>query len=1217
MPLLSAILLLFACFGGLAAGEAGSDEITVPMVPFGLLAQDAVTGLDEAGAVGIDLNLPLLRRIVVGPDDVRQVTLAVVCRQVGPRLTALANGGGAEGAVDLATEPGLRRIPLAAGETIAFTAWKQDAHFHGRATLTGLRVVRLDAPGGEQVEELPLAVAGSGSAAGRLGTYAAIGIASRDRLPVVRAQVAMQAGGAAGTFVVPGSRGARLEIVKGVVTLASQGRADADASYDWAPALAFTAGEPGLYAVAGTLAVTAAKPGQRVAWMIGRLDLSGPSLAGAELIWRLRDTDPARVSGLAGRLRLVAGANGQVTPANLDLSHAAAGWLARPDATATLSLALSGADGRSLRGLIEANPTGAVRLASRPKALLFTNPIVPREGVYATMRDGRLQYGDERLRLWGMVKDGSGERIRQLGFNSVRVWFQDSFYTPESAKRGRVMEYVPGDGSKLDRYDRMMADYRRNGLFVMLATTVGSGTGKIPIDLMASDDSWLAGGDDWRAWKEAVRQVKNLDGFGYLDERLWRIRLRHAENVLDHRNPYTGKRYAEEESIALIEVNNEAGLAKRWLEGGFAAWPDYFRAKLVARWNEWLARRYPDPADLLAAWGRLDPDEAPGAVKPEPILANRNRYPRARQQDLLRFVCDLIDGRNQEYRTFCRGLAPNGVGVNVVPFSFDSQYQPNTLWTYGNRLGDTSTVSMYFWRHDSMLTSPPGLYVLDSTRSADRLAVIYETQRARPSPCRGEYPYLLAAMTSWQDFDVVMWHGSWIGGRSPEELLAGTVPPPTKSHFWSGVHLEHDPVMSAAIAMAGRVYLAGTPGVAPRPATYRLGADAIFSYDVWNGLGGRAMSMDTFTRGSRLVFAPDEPGGVSVDGVPLIDRPAAPPATGPVATGPQVTWDWPNGRLIIDAPTTKVLVGRTPASHRFADGIILSGLERPFTVFALISADGRPLCGAEASRRMLVSSGGDARNTGADFDFSVPGGPLEQAKAVRSLGHAPVVVDPAGFTLAFPTPISGTFTAYDFALREILRLPLADASALRQPGQTWWMGELAIASRGPAAEPPCDQSPGATTAAIALPAGSERSDPALAAIPHPIPGLAWGDNYAFAHRALRDSPLTKTAVSPFAVGGGTISVSELDGVWGQPANVDLAFVGDRMRSIAVTFTQAPAFSDLLDGLRREHGTPVREALVGVASEQSEVRWRLPGGVGLIATEVQGVVRLVYELEPAR
>ena len=47
------------------------------------------------------------------------------------------------------------------------------------------------------------------------------------------------------------------------------------------------------------------------------------------------------------------------------------------------------------------------------------------------------------------------------------------------------------------------------------------------------------------------------------------IELQHeyARDLLTHVNPYTGKRYADEPAVALIEISNEDGLIREWLWG--------------------------------------------------------------------------------------------------------------------------------------------------------------------------------------------------------------------------------------------------------------------------------------------------------------------------------------------------------------------------------------------------------------------------------------------------------------------------------------------------------------------------------------------------------------------------------------------------------------------------------------------------------------------------
>jgi hypothetical protein len=130
----------------------------------------------------------------------------------------------------------------------------------------------------------------------------------------------------------------------------------------------------------------------------------------------------------------------------------------------------------------------------------------------------------------------------------------------------------------------------------------------------------------------------------YVDERLWKIRLKHAENLFTHCNPYTSKRYPEDEIIALVEINDEAGVIRNWLEKGFDKWPVYFRDKLQRQWNAWLAKRYKTDEALRAAWSKLDAGEsaAAGAVRLEPTILTHRNHPEARQRAFLTFL-DQVD----------------------------------------------------------------------------------------------------------------------------------------------------------------------------------------------------------------------------------------------------------------------------------------------------------------------------------------------------------------------------------------------------------------------------------------------------------------------------------------------------------------------------------------------------------------------------------------------
>ena len=704
------------------------------------------------------------------------------------------------------------------------------------------------------------------------------------------------------------------------------------------------------------------------------------------------------------------------------------------------TLQVFGAAGGKLR-----QPAIQATIAAYPKAPPFAFDLKPEPGVYCTVKDGHLDYGGRRLRLWGIVGYGAVERKRKMGFNCSRLWDEPDLYDHQSVKRGEPKAAAPAEP---DKFDVELAAIRRQGMFVMYAGL----THTIPLDKyrdsLLADDSLLAGGDDWAAWKEAVKGKVDQNRLTVLDERLAKLRFAHAKNLLNHRSPLTGKRLGEEEAIVVYEVWNELGFLVWALEGGLEKSPEYFREKARAKWNAWLARQYADESALRKAWGRLESGESlvGSRVQLAPMFAQRNEFPEARSRDFVRFWIELLDAFNQEFRRQCRAQMPRGVGVNVAPFSFDTQYRPSIPWDYTKSLGDANCFGMYFWGIREELARPPSMYVIDSHALADRPTILYETNQARPSAFRSDYPQRIAALACWQDWDGVVFH-YWAGIPEPdapdEDYLLAAMPHVNRSHYWTGVQHAFDPVMCSSMAIAGRLFLGHAAAAAPDPVTVDVGRKAIFGFDAYNGLG---LGPITFARGARIRFTPDRDTGVSVAGGPLGDPPRV---TDAVRSGREIVWDWPHGRLIVDTPTYKAYVGRTAGAYRFCDGLTLSDVTGPWVCFALASDDGRPLVGANASGRMLVTAVFDAKNRGFEIDPAYPGGgPLDTSDAIRHRGTAPVMVDKLGYTLAFPTEISGQFEGYDFALRRVVSQSVSGGNRLVCGPRDLSWGVLTIRQRG-------------------------------------------------------------------------------------------------------------------------------------------------------------------------
>jgi hypothetical protein len=913
--------------------------------------------------------------------------------------------------------------------------------------------------------------------------------------------------------------------------------------------------------------------------------------------------------GLADLLRQIAGGK-----------SANDGLIVRVSSSQTAPLSIGGpADSGRL-------PALAITAQPSPHPVLYDPSIKPTPGVYTTLKDGHLYYGQQRLRLWGVVGAPHPDRLVKMGFNAERIWEprveisknKTNFYTAESLKRGEAATYTKGDGSMIDQWDRRFADDKAHGLFVMFAALQNG----MPVVPLAADDSFIAPGHepgsdagDWQAWKKAILTPKIeplLPRIAVIDDRLLAIRKRAARNLLTHVNQYTGKPYGQDEAIAVYEVFNENGFCRVALEGEYEKWPAFFQEEFRAKWNGWLKGRYHDDAALMAAWGKTAAGEslAQSTVKLGPTLQNRASASPSRASDFVRFVIEIDHHFQEDFRAYCRTLAPPGIGVNVAPFSFDTQYRPHMAWNYANSLGDVNCFGMYFWELSSSLSRPPSAYVIDSNTTQGAATILYETNCGRPDPYRAEYPLKLAALASWQDWDGIFWH-YWSQSEEPDEAYLTTpMAPPAKSHYWTAVQHQNDPVMCSAMSIAGQIFLRHDIHPATQPAVFEVGAKALFGYDHYAGAG---VARQTFVRGATIRFRADSPSGISLDG-------AAPPENQPltdaVASGDQILWDWPNGRLIIDTPTAKAYVGKFRGPFKFKDGIVLGDVSTPSVSFAMASRDGKPLVGPDASHQIYVMAVADARNTDFRFNYDVKGGPLEQANAVSNRGRAPVLVDPVHYRVWFPANLQGSFAEYDFADRQVRSQPISNINVIRQAGPTPYMSILTIENRqSPAAVPEPAPASVVHVPQMMVPTPLPASQPAGPW--NPIPEISWQMNEEDADRALHGSGLTYSSISREKSADGAtkaliVSDVRLPALWGSPADVELSFSGHGIGSITVTLKQPPPFSVAMEDLQKRLGPPA-EKQTGAQFERSLARWdKVDRSVDVIMTESQGILKLVLE-----
>lgn len=250
-------------------------------------------------------------------------------------------------------------------------------------------------------------------------------------------------------------------------------------------------------------------------------------------------------------------------------------------------------------------------------------------------------------RFWGMdvadqanfptkaQADWMAEFLAQLGVNMTRHHLMDAHWSDHNIFGLKPDTTQQLDPEWLDRFDYLVAQLQKRGVYQYL-------------DLIIQRKP-LA--------KDGVHEPENVEpGYkmvGEFDEQLIVNQEKIAKLLLAHKNPYTGKTYAEDPSVVMIDITNESTLffLGDWGQGELRS--KYHRALLQKLWNERLARQG-DRASLAKRWAvgatdkrqglAADEDPAKGTVRAIYDLSERSRehlkYSPARVRDYMTFLAD-------------------------------------------------------------------------------------------------------------------------------------------------------------------------------------------------------------------------------------------------------------------------------------------------------------------------------------------------------------------------------------------------------------------------------------------------------------------------------------------------------------------------------------------------------------------------------------------------
>jgi hypothetical protein len=380
-----------------------------------------------------------------------------------------------------------------------------------------------------------------------------------------------------------------------------------------------------------------------------------------------------------------------------------------------------------------------------------------KHGGVRMVKDGFAFEDDTPVKFWGVnlsytasapdkeTADFTAARYAKYGINAVRM---HKFTYPTG--QGGIGD--PNDSTRmepkgLDRLDYFIAKLKEHGVYSGWSHTYG-------FHVVPGDRKRLL------AYDEIARDLKgNTYAFINFAEDVQDLMIEMVVNLLKHKNPYTGRTYADEPALCFLELQNEDDIFFYSSAGVFNGCPTY-KKRFLERFAAWLKERHGSQEKLRAAWGdALRPDETLAAanIMPQlnPWFFGEDHLPGQKggaRQRLIDTAAFLHDVQDRFYSRFVKAI--RGAGYKG-PLCGSPWQAPSMLPHYYNLYSDYKVG--YIDRHNyfegngpemfaSMLTKPGSGYFGSGLQQViDRPFGLSEWIHVYPNVYAAEGPAIVAA----------------------------------------------------------------------------------------------------------------------------------------------------------------------------------------------------------------------------------------------------------------------------------------------------------------------------------------------------------------------------------------------------------------------------------------------------------------------------------------
>ena len=527
------------------------------------------------------------------------------------------------------------------------------------------------------------------------------------------------------------------------------------------------------------------------------------------------------------------------------------------------------------------------------------------------------------------------------------------------------------------------------------------------------------------AYKEIVESGNNrlgtTIGLVHFSEDLQGLSIDLTINMLNHENPYTGTRYADDPALNFIELQNEDNIFFATSEGALMKCPTY-KAIACEKFSQWLKNKYGSHEGLVKAWGVEGIDVFPENQTGE-HLDKENIFPRANhamlsspfiyrpnmRKRLLDTALFLYELQNDFYQRYAKAIRETGykgvlvgscwqAGDNTAHFyNLYSDYQIGMIDRhnyFGGGVGGHN-IKEGTLREKSMLEAPgSGLMSVGMQAVIDRPFSYSEWFSLSPNEWIAEAAPLVAAY----GMGLQGWDASYVYACNYPHLVNGLEAPNHGVYNADApMHMGLYPALTRMI-YSGEIREGGYIGFqkvhVPGLAEGKLGFEANVTQD-WD-----QKTFDGTIPSEALVV-----GKVGVEFTDDFEDTKAPDLSRFIdsttqtiySTSGQLAWYYgKNKYFTVNAPSTKMWVGFLP-NKKVQAGTYSLRCENPFAVVSLNSLDREK--NLDNTDRVLITTIGRTQNTGMQYNAA--------RDSLINKGEPPLLMEGINITLTLPKKIVG------------------------------------------------------------------------------------------------------------------------------------------------------------------------------------------------------------------